>query len=78
MIFLSGDISEFYTYRTANIEISLSIELSETEIKQLSKYIEREGHRMDNHICWKNTKGLYFRYSDGKLSIGHRIIIERW
>lgn len=78
MMFLSGNISEFYTYRTANIEISFSTELDEISIKQLSRYIERNGYRMGNHICWKNNKGLYFRYSDGKLHVGHRIIIERW
>lgn len=78
MIALFGNISEFYTYRTANIEISLIVELDEISIKQLNRYIERNGYRMDNHICWKNNKGLYFRYSDGKLHVGHRIIIERW
>lgn len=70
---LSGEITQFYTYRTALVHHSLIIELDEAEIKQLKRYIERNSYQMDNHIAWKNDKGLYFGYSDHKLYVGHKV-----
>ena len=71
-------IEKFYTYRSAQVAADLWVDLDDFEIKLLSKCIEENGYRMDNHICWKMKDGLCLSYSDHKLGIGTKIIEERW
>ena len=70
--------AKFYPYRRALLCASIWIKLDEDGKRFLAKYLERQGYKFDNHICWKLADGCCFSYSDGKLGIGTEIIEERW
>ena len=77
-----GTVTKFYSYRSANLNgMFIQIDVTSEDIKYISQYLNRFGYKMDNHICWECTyyeNVLYYSYSDGKLSIGPNIHMERW
>lgn len=81
-ISLRGTVTKFYSYRSANLNrIFNQIDVTSEDVKHISQYLNRFGYEIDNHICWECTyygNVLYYSYSDGKLSIGPNIHIERW
>lgn len=81
-ISLMGTVTKFYSYRNANLNgMFIQIDVTPEDVKYISQYLNRFGHKMDNHICWECTyygNILYYSYSDGKLSIGPDIHIGRW
>ena len=74
---LYGEIVEFFSYRTAMVQPMLVIE-DDDLWWYVSKYVERNNHRMDNHICWKADNGLYYGYSDHKLYVSTKITLGNW
>ena len=80
-ISLMGTVTKFYSYRNANLNgIFIQIDVTSEDVKYISQYLNRFGHKMDNHICWECTyygNVLYYSYSDRKLSIGPDIHIGR-
>ena len=81
-ISLMGTVTKFYSYRNANLNgMFIQIDVTPEDVKYISQYLNRFGHKMDNHICWECTyygNVLYYSYSDRKLSIGPDIHIEKW
>ncbi len=81
-ISLMGVVTKFYSYRSANLNgIFIQIEVTPEDLRYISKYLDRFGYKIDNHICWECTyygNVLYYSYSDGKLSIGPNIWVEKW
>lgn len=81
---LHGDIKRFYTYRSGSINhLTLVIEDRESAdstmlASKVKKYLESQGYRMDNHICWETTSGVCYGYSDHKLYVGSSITEGRW
>ena len=69
-----GEITEFYTYRSARCVHSIIIELSPSQKEFLREYLE---DKMDNHITWKSNN-LYYTYSDGHLYIGNSVKVKNW
>lgn len=78
MVHLYGEITNFWTYRSANVNILVTIDMDEFDNRILKRYIESFGYRMDNHICWEVNHSLYMRYSDHKLYIGNKITVRNW
>ena len=81
LISLKGIVTKFYSYRSAHLNMTfMQIDVTSENIRYISNYLNGFGYEMDNHICWEcNYYGsiLYYSYSDGKLSIGPSIYIER-
>ena len=81
-ISLMGTVTKFYPYRSANLNgMFIQIDITSEDIKYISKYLNRFGYKMDNHICWECNyydNVLYYSYSDGKLSIGPNVYTEKW
>lgn len=81
-ISLMGTVTKFYSYRSANLNgMFIQIDVTSEDEKYISRYLNRFGYKIDNHICWEcNYDGnvLYYSYSDGKLSISPNIRIGRW
>lgn len=81
-ISLMGTVTKFYSYRSANLNrMFIQIDVTSEDEEYISRYLNRFGYKIDNHICWEcNYDGnvLYYSYSDGKLSIGPNIRIGRW
>ena len=75
---ITSCIDKFYTYRTALLQASIWIHLEEDERAKLRKYLERQGYKYDNHICWRNKDGMCFAYSDGSLGLGLEIVEGRY
>lgn len=76
---IHGKIEKFYPYRTAIVQATVWIEIEGHVMwEMLNQYLERRGHHIDNHICWKLDNGMYFMYSDRKLGIGLSIIEGNW
>lgn len=81
-ISLMGTVTKFYSYRSANLNgMFIQIDVTSEDEEYISRYLNRFGYKIDNHICWEcNYDGnvLYYSYSDGKLSISPNIRIGRW
>lgn len=81
-ISLMGTVTKFYSYRSANLNrMFIQIDVTSEDEKYISRYLNRFGYKIDNHICWEcnyEDNILYYSYSDGKLSIGPNIRIGRW
>ena len=76
-----GEIVEFYTYRSARVPGAIILDFSqnwEDIYKHIKHYVERNGYRMDNHICWKTDDGLYCMLHDHKITIGTEILKGYW
>ena len=71
---ITSCIDKFYPYRTALLQASIWIALDDKDIQHLTKYLQRMGYKMDNHICWKNRDGMCFSYSDRSLGLGLEIV----
>ena len=73
------DIVEFYPYRSAMAagDKIFSCKLSSEDVSELRKALNRRGHSLDNHICWK-TENVCFMYSDNELIICTDLLIEKW
>lgn len=77
-------IVEFYPYRTAKVlytfceDCSASSEQSFWLVEQIKRYVEENGYKMGNHICWKTESGLCYQYSDHSLLIGTELIKDNW
>lgn len=67
-------IVEFYTYRSARVKYSFSIDLSRKDLDKINSYIRHNGYNPDNHICWKNKNGICCWKMDHKLYVGTSII----
>lgn len=74
MITFLSTIEKFYTYRTALLDASVWVPLNEKDKHFLKLYLERNGHKMSNHICWKCKDNTCFAYIDGELGVGVAII----
>lgn len=69
-------ITVFYSYRKARVW-GVSFTVTERQKDDIREYLESNGHKMDNHICWSSDK-LNFMYSDGCLFIGTEISVKSW
>lgn len=69
-------ITAFYSYRKARVW-GVALTLTEKQKDDIREYLESNGHKMDNHICWSSDT-LHFMYSDGCLFIGTEISIKSW
>lgn len=78
LTFINFNITEFYSYRRAIVDASIWIDLDLKDKNILRNYLSNAGHSMDNHICWKDSDGTCFQYSDGQLGIGTKLIEQKW
>lgn len=71
-------ITKFYTYRTAYV-YGVSIENDENRelYKEVKSFVEENGHRMDNHICFSTDFGVDFMWSDNTLIVGE-LTAKNW
>lgn len=76
--FTTTPIIEFYTYRSAKVDWSFNIKLSQQDIDEIKEYIKDNGYNPDNHICWKDNNGLCCWYMDRTLYIGTKIIKKKY
>lgn len=67
-------IIEFYTYRSAKVNWSFNITLSQQDVDEIRGYIRDNGYNPDNHICWKDSNGICCWYMDRTLYVGTSII----
>ena len=74
---IHGEIVEFWTYRRAIVHSAVVIRVPNISAI-VRKYIEHNQRKMDNHICWKTSCGLYYMYSDHTLYIGNNIDVRSW
>lgn len=78
---IHGDVKKFYSYRSGLLG-NLTLVIEDREGSNLSmavrNYLNSQGYRMDNHICWESTSGVCYGYSDHKFYVGSYIKEERW
>lgn len=74
---IHGEIVEFWSYRKAIVYSAVVIRVPRISAI-VREYVESNGHKMDNHICWKTSCGLYYMYSDHTLYIGDSIDVRSW
>ena len=67
----------FWSYRRAYVEPQFTVDLNNHQWALLSRYLERNGHKLENHICWK-AGDFYYQYSDYSLYVGTTIVEKRW
>lgn len=75
MIHFNEEIEQFWTYRTARVVTEVSIDMDNKDWAMLTKYLQRNGKCLENHIAWK-AGSLYFQYSDYKLYVGTEILVK--
>lgn len=47
-----GTVTKFYSYRSANLNgMFIQIDVTSEDVKYISRYLNRFGYEMDNHIC---------------------------
>lgn len=71
-------IVEFYTYRSAKVNWSFNIKLSQQDADEIREYIKDNNCSPDNHICWKDANGICYWYMDRTLYIGTEIIKKNY
>ena len=70
-------VTEFYPYRTAivtGICVAEDTSISET----VKEFLEENGYKFDNHICFTTNNGLAFMYSGRCLYIGTKVTKRNW
>ena len=51
-ISLMGTVTKFYSYRSANLNgMFIQIDVTSEDEKYISRYLNRFGYKIDNHIC---------------------------
>ena len=77
VLFNNLKITEFYPYRTAIVTgIYVSEDTSISEI--VREFLEDNGYKFDNHICFTTNNGLAFMYSSKCLYIGTKVTKKNW
>ena len=77
VLFNNLKITEFYPYRTAIVTgIYVSEDTSISEI--VREFLEDNGYKFDNHICFTTNNGLAFMYSGRCLYIGTKVTKRNW
>lgn len=75
---ISGDVTTFYTYRSALLSgHSVRIELDDQDLRYLDHKLKKYGYELDNHICF-SIGNIDFQISDSKLYIGKGFIVQPW
>lgn len=80
-MFNEMQIKDFYTYRTATAfgGVKITDQTNKNMLREnVKNYLEEQGYRMDNHICWTNIEGINFMWSDNALYIGGKLTIKNW
>ena len=75
---LHGEITKFWTYRTAFVPGIIVLEMSEYDRLEIKNFLDNNGYKIDNHICWQMEDGVYCMYSDLKLHIAGTIEEMNW
>lgn len=60
----------FYPYRSAFVH---GVEIADPErvlFEQIKEFLAEYGYSMDNHICFTDSHGVSYMYSDGYLTVG--------
>ena len=77
VLFNNLKITEFYPYRTAIVTgICVTEDTSISEI--VREFLEDNGYKFDNHICFTTNNGLAFMYSSKCLYIGTKVTKRNW
>lgn len=77
VLFNNLKITEFYPYRTAIVTgVYVAEDTSISEI--VKEFLEDNGYKFDNHICFTTNNGLAFMYSSKCLYIGTKVIKRNW
>ena len=77
VLFNNLKITEFYPYRTAIVTGICVAE--DTSISEIVKgFLEDNGYKFDNHICFTTNNGLAFMYSSRCLYIGTKVTKRNW
>ena len=71
-------IIKFYPYRTASV-YGVHIENDENKslYKEVKAFVEENGYKMDNHICFSTDFGIDFMWSDNTLIVGE-LTAKNW
>ena len=72
LLFGFDTIIKFYPYRTAYVA-GVCIENDENNnlYKEVKSFVEGEGYKMDNHICFTTNEGVNFMWTDNTLIVGY-------
>lgn len=76
--FPDSKIVAFYKYRTARVFGFSISDIDKESIDDIREVLELNGYAMDNHICWTTEDGFSYMWSDRRLTIGTRLIVENW
>lgn len=76
--FSPSKIVAFYRYRTALVFGFIVSDVDENTLRAVRRVLKRNGYEMDNHICWTTEDGLSYMWSDGRLTVGTRLIVRNW
>lgn len=52
--------------------------LDQQDIDKVREYIRDNGYNPDNHVCWKDSKGICCWYMDRTLYVGTEIIKKNY
>ena len=79
MIFFNSNlkITEFYPYRTATVT-GICVEEDKTLSETVKEFLEDNGYKFDNHICFTTNNGLAFMYSGRCLYVGTKVTKRNW
>lgn len=76
--FSLSKIVTFYRYRTARVFGFSVTDVDDIYLRRIKRMLKANGHDMDNHICWTTEDGLSYMWSDGRLTVGTKLIVENW
>lgn len=71
-------ITKFYTYRTAYVcGVEIDNDKNGDLYKEVKAFVEENGYKMDNHICFSTDFGIDFMWSDNTLIVGE-LTAKNW
>lgn len=76
--FSSSKIVAFYRYRTALVFGFSVSDVDDVYLRRIQRMLKRNGHEIDNHICWTTEDGLFYMWSDGRLTVGTNLVVRNW
>ena len=78
MLELHGEVTKFWTYRTAFVPGVVILNLTDYDRMEIKNLLNEHGYDLSNHICWQMDDGTYCMYSDLRLYVAGSIIEGNW